>query len=398
MRMPNRFLLAIASLLPALAPAAEGRVAPDATPRPAVARIVVEEAGGRAMGSGALVDARGEYGLVVTNWHVVRDATGPIEVLFPSGFRSEARPLKLDQDWDLAALVIWRPPVEPMPLAAAAPRAGDRLTICGYGSGSYREATGACTDYYAPEVGLPHELVELDVEARQGDSGGPILNNRGEIAGVLFGAGQGTTLGSFGGRVGTFLASLSPGIQSPGIKSPAPASEAPAMVAVRQPVTPPSPPVPMPLRTASASAKAVTAPPIGDRYAPNTSTPEPLLHAPQPAANPAWQSKALASTGPRPSAPQASSGDRYSAVSADEGIGRYGELLAEQPAASAPTEQATIQQRLPAQDASFAPPIAATNATEPQPVGPPGWFDEAKTIFAVVGVVFVLLQLIRLVT
>jgi hypothetical protein len=55
-------------------------------------------------------------------------------------------------------------------------------------------------------------MVELDVEARQGDSGGPIFNQRGELAGVLFGAGQGTTLGSFAPRVNCFLATLAPDI------------------------------------------------------------------------------------------------------------------------------------------------------------------------------------------
>jgi hypothetical protein len=55
-------------------------------------------------------------------------------------------------------------------------------------------------------------MVELDVEARQGDSGGPIFNQRGELAGVLFGAGQGTTLGSFAPRVSTFLSTLAPDI------------------------------------------------------------------------------------------------------------------------------------------------------------------------------------------
>ena len=49
-------------------------------------------------------------------------------------------------------------------------------------------------------------MVELDVEARQGDSGGPIFNQSGELAGVLFGAGEGTTLGSFAPRVRYFLA------------------------------------------------------------------------------------------------------------------------------------------------------------------------------------------------
>jgi hypothetical protein len=181
-------------------------------PHPAVARIVVPEGNVTSYGSGTLVDARDQFGLVVTNWHVVRDGRGEVEVIFPNGFRSMARPLKVDPDWDLAALVIWRPPIRPVTIARDAPQPGDQLTICGYGSGQYRAATGRCTQYYAPALDLPQHMVELDVEARQGDSGGPIFNAQGELAGVLFGAGGGTTLGSFGGRVGSFLATLAPDI------------------------------------------------------------------------------------------------------------------------------------------------------------------------------------------
>jgi len=181
-------------------------------PHPAVARIIVPEEGAISYGSGTLIDVREKFGMVITNWHVVRDATGTIEVVFPGGFTSKARALKVDADWDLAALVIWQPPVEPVSIAADAPRPGDQLTICGYGQGNYRCATGRCTQYYAPRLDFPRHMVELDVEARQGDSGGPIFNRQGELAGVLFGAGQGTTLGSFGGRVGAFLATLAPDI------------------------------------------------------------------------------------------------------------------------------------------------------------------------------------------
>jgi len=186
---------------------------PD-TPHPAVARIIVPEEGATAYGSGTLVDVREQFGLVITNWHVVRDSTGTVEVVFPGGFRSHARPLKVDSDWDLAALVIWRPPVEPVRVSAIPPRAGDLLTIHGYGQGQYRIATGRCTAYYAPKVNYPREMVELDVQARQGDSGGPIFNQRGELAGVLFGAGEGTTIGSFAPRVESFLATLAPDIGS----------------------------------------------------------------------------------------------------------------------------------------------------------------------------------------
>ncbi len=182
----------------------------DPTPHPAVARIIVPEDGSTAFGSGTLVGVHDDRGLVVTNWHVVRDAVGLVDVVFPDGFRSHAKPLKIDSDWDLAALVIWRPKVEPVKIATQPPRPGDLLTIHGYGRGKYRIATGRCTTYYAPKIDYPHEMVELDVEARQGDSGGPIFNQAGELAGVLFGAGQGTTLGSFAPRVRYFLASVAP--------------------------------------------------------------------------------------------------------------------------------------------------------------------------------------------
>jgi hypothetical protein len=119
--------------------------------------------------------------------------------------------LKVNNDWDLAALVIWRPDgVRPVPLADIPPRPGDVLTIAGYGSGTYRAATGRCTKYFAPTLDLPKQLVEVSVQARQGDSGGPILNARGELAGVLFGASRGTTMGSYAPRVRHFLASVAP--------------------------------------------------------------------------------------------------------------------------------------------------------------------------------------------
>lgn len=192
-------------------PAPTAPCVPD-PPHPAVARIIVPEEGATAYGSGTLVDVRDQFGLVVTNWHVVRDSQGTVEVVFPSGFRSHARPLKVDRDWDLAALVIWRPPIEPVRVSQMPPRPGDLLTIHGYGQGQYRIATGRCTAFYAPKLHFPQEMVELDVQARQGDSGGPIFNQRGEMAGVLFGAGEGTTIGSFAPRVESFLATLAPDI------------------------------------------------------------------------------------------------------------------------------------------------------------------------------------------
>ncbi len=184
-------------------------------PHSAVVRVIASEQRGVSHGSGTLVDVQGKYGLVVTNWHVVRDASGPVTVRFPSGFQSGAQVIHMDKDWDLAALVIWRPEVQPVAIAAQVPRPGDTLTIAGYGSGNYREAAGKCTQYVAPGLNLPFEMVEVAVEARQGDSGGPIFNTRGELAGVLFGAGGGTTSGSYAGRVRRFLTHAWPHLNRP---------------------------------------------------------------------------------------------------------------------------------------------------------------------------------------
>lgn len=184
--------------------------APVQTPHPAVVRVVVQERSGLSLGSGALVAVQGAYGLVVTNWHVVREAAGPITVIFPDGFRSGATVLKVDPEWDLAALAIWRPQASPIPLAAEMPQLGESLTIVGYGSGQYRAATGRCLQYLSPGQNQPPEMIELSVGARQGDSGGPILNTQGQLAGVLFGASWGRTAGSSCRRVQTFLASLTP--------------------------------------------------------------------------------------------------------------------------------------------------------------------------------------------
>ncbi len=206
-------LAALIVLCPTAALASPAMLAPSAQiPQPAVVRIVAVERDGASMGSGALVAVDGQYGLVITNWHVVRDAAGPITVVFPDGTHFGAIVLKTDRDWDLAALAIRKPKAQPLPMATEPPRPGEPLSIAGYGpDGVYRAVGGRCTEYLSPRENLPAELVEVDVQARKGDSGGPICNSRGEIAGILFGAGGnfftgGYTMGSYCGRVRQFLA------------------------------------------------------------------------------------------------------------------------------------------------------------------------------------------------
>ena len=301
----------------------------------------------------------------------------------PVGFAAKPAAVKLDEDWDLAALVIWRPPATPLAIAGQAPRPGEPLTICGYGSGQYREATGRCTDYYTPGKNLPHELVELDVEARQGDSGGPILNRHGQLAGVLFGAGQGTTLGSYGGRVGTFLASLAPGIGAPGRPTPQPAlaptrqptfeNPAPAPQVAASRTAAPTPPWAVPLQTTpsqTAPAQTMPAQTVPGQAAPAIArlAPQPRPQ-PSPHAFPEWQpSTATPSTTPATVA----------------------EASPLPPAPTGPTATEPFSQ--PTTPAVAAVPGVSSVDT------PPSWFATAQALFALIGLVFVMLQLVRLVT
>jgi len=316
-------VLCAAAALGPTAPAAD----PAADVHPGVVRVIVPNREGLSLGSGALVAVNETHGLVVTNWHVVRDQSGPITVAFPNGFRSAAKLLRTDRDWDLAALAIGRPNVSPIPLSSEAPRPGEMLTIAGYGKGWYRAATGRCTQYVSPGGNLPFEMVELATPAREGDSGGPILNGRGELAGVLFGSSfgpWGRTTGSYCGRVRWFLASVVDDFH----RLPGDAT----MIAQRPPQAGPNPPAP-----AAVSVQ------------------------PYPAT--AGNAMAGAAAGPEPAATSAG--------------GRQGVL---------PGGIAAAAPRSPASPAA---PTAAINRPLPDLPGP-GPCDQAKTILALVGVVLLL--------
>jgi hypothetical protein len=263
--------------------------------------VIATDRDGFSLGSGTLVAVSDHHGLVVTNWHVVRDAAGPIGVAFANGFRSAASVLKTDRDWDLAALAIWRPNAEPVPLAGMPPRPGEPLTIAGYGSGQYRTITGRCTQYVAPGYNKPFEMVELSAPARQGDSGGPIFNSRGELAGVLFGTAGGQTSGSYCGRVRAFLTSVREDFfrlrPNPALLAQQPVASPPVAAGAPPPATAASVPAPVPgvasfpapgLSSPSAAIAANTSSPAapsaasGDPHAAGT-LPPPSLGEPEPA-------------------------------------------------------------------------------------------------------------------
>jgi hypothetical protein len=355
----KNFVAVLVALCPASAFAWPSLAAPTAqTPHPAVVRVIAAETNGASLGTGALVAVDDSHGLVVTNWHVVRDATGPITVVFPDGFRSGALLLKTDRDWDLAALAIQRPQTQPLPLATEPPRPGEPLSIAGYGpEGAYRAVVGRCVKYHTPGGNLPHEILEVDVEARRGDSGGPICNSRGEIAGILFGAAGnlwsgGYTMGSYCGRVRQFLAVAYVGFQR------LPSNN--VMVAQAPP----------PSRTAVATAPPplVENRPLGFPTPPQRTSPETPRFPADGTANDS-RLGAISGTGP-PGQPQVSgkiTGNRPSSP-----------VLGPLPPSS------PVAQVSPA-------------TVSPQAELPPSRIDQIKTILAVIGVVAILFHGLRLV-
>jgi len=180
---------------------------------PYVVRIIAFDASGQSFGTGSYIGTYGEYGVVLTNWHVVSETNGLVHVHFPSGFSSFGARIMGDEKWDLALIAICKPPpsIPALTLAKTAAKQGDPLWIAGWGSGSYRIAEGRCVRYMAPENPTDgsaplKEMIEVSVSARKGDSGGPILNQRSELAGVLFGSDMiRNTAGSYSGRVSLFL-------------------------------------------------------------------------------------------------------------------------------------------------------------------------------------------------
>jgi hypothetical protein len=174
---------------------------------PATCRIDNALAGGtRYLGTGTLVDRDDRHGLVVTCQHIFRGGTGTVSVTFPDGQTVPARVVHADGVWDLAALLIDRPVASPVSVAQAQPQRGATVWSCGYGpDGRYRCNRGQVTGYVRTANSGSAETLELTGSARQGDSGGPVFDERGELVAVLWGTDGRTVGGTYCGRVDHFL-------------------------------------------------------------------------------------------------------------------------------------------------------------------------------------------------
>ena len=247
----------------------------------AIVRIVNAGGSARTLGSGTLVEANDDEGLILTCAHLFRESVGTVSVVFPGREPLQARLAKIDAGADLAALIVGAPQVAPISIAQSSPERGDLLVSCGYGSdGRLWCNRGQALGYVTADGGQRLETLELSGAARFGDSGGPVLNRDHQLVAVLFGTNGRVVDATVCGRIHRFLADLllrmrarranrfaPPKHPLPGpVETSPPLAELPPRATVpptMPPIVPPSPGDPKPLGTSDpASPGGPLKPPI----------------------------------------------------------------------------------------------------------------------------------------
>ncbi len=174
--------------------------------RTASCRINHRTGRGRSWGSGTLLQTDGGEIVVLTCAHLFRDGKGQTTVWFANGQTAAATIIGTDTINDLAALSVLLPlsatnaprdgaALFPVTLATEEPQFGDTLTSCGFGSrGQYRSQAGAVIAFARSGSSSSANTVVFAGAARQGDSGGGVFNERGQLVAVTWGTDQARTM------------------------------------------------------------------------------------------------------------------------------------------------------------------------------------------------------------
>jgi S1-C subfamily serine protease len=145
-------------------------------------------------GSGVIVDARN--GLVVTNFHVVRNAS-LVEVGLKDGRHFEAAPVALSPELDLAVLRIEARDLPTLGLGDSSRLAvGDTVVAIGNPFGLGQTVTAGIISATDRPLGQDdsRRFIQTDAPINPGNSGGPLISLNGEVIGInsaLFSPAQG---------------------------------------------------------------------------------------------------------------------------------------------------------------------------------------------------------------
>ena len=189
-RQPALALLAAALLWPSSAPAQKTRREQPLSPReiaqksfPSLVVVVAENVGGRTQtqGSGFFV----RPGVVATNYHVIRNAkTIYVRVVKQEKVYAVTRVVGADKERDLALLGVEGAEARPLPLGDSGKVVeGDAVYALGNPQGL--EATISPGIVSSIREFSDGSLLQFTAPISQGSSGGPVLNDRGQVVGVV---------------------------------------------------------------------------------------------------------------------------------------------------------------------------------------------------------------------
>jgi S1-C subfamily serine protease len=164
---------------------------PDAALQPAMAA-----------GSGVIVD--GARGLIITNFHVVRNAEA-VQVTLKDGRKFQADPVGLAPDLDLAVLKIGARDLPTLPLGDSRKlEVGDYVVAIGNPFGLGQTVTSGIVSATDRPLGQgdSRRFIQTDAPINPGNSGGALINLHGELIGINSALFSPSTSESSAGNVG----------------------------------------------------------------------------------------------------------------------------------------------------------------------------------------------------
>jgi serine protease Do len=137
-------------------------------------------------GAGAVI---GKDGTILTCAHVIKDAV-QIQVIegdFNNGATHTATVLKKDEKLDLALLKVDASVhMRPIPMSQApTPAPGTPVAAIGAPMKIMRTVTAGIVSYAGPENGM--DIVIFDAKTTHGNSGGPLIDEEGDLVGIVTG-------------------------------------------------------------------------------------------------------------------------------------------------------------------------------------------------------------------